>query len=310
MPDGERNGRILPLTADLIDVVGLRPILEAAGVPASQGDFENIYSGIATSGGSRALLGELERRVDAYFAQMRLPDQPTLYDHLLLSLRAKDFVATFNWDPLLWQAFARCRRIASMPRVVALHGSVALGYCDCGKPVLFGERAWKCQRCGSALKSVPLLYPIAEKDYVSNPLIAAAWHDLTMVLQHALALTIFGYGGARTDAAALELMQEGWGDPEKRKLEELEVIDLKPKAELLETWRPFIHTHHWGVYSSFYESYMLARWPRRTCEGLWNAVMQNDPDPDNFLPADAGWAELESFIAPLAEAERAADSGR
>ena len=43
-----------------------------------------------------------------YFHSLRIPPTPTLYDHLLLALRKKDVVATFNWDPLLLQAAKRC----------------------------------------------------------------------------------------------------------------------------------------------------------------------------------------------------------
>jgi hypothetical protein len=306
LPEGDAQGRPIPLMKDLVKLADLEPILDRAGLCEAVGDFEAIYSALASEGSHPDQLRELEEAVFAYFDQLELPDRPTLYDHLVLSLREKDFVATFNWDPLLWQAIGRCRRVAPVPRAVALHGSVALGYCDCGKPVLFGERRWNCDRCHKPLTPLPLLYPVAEKDYVTNPLIAAAWNDLKMTLEDAYVLTIFGYGGPRTDVAAIELMKEGWGRPENRRFEEVEVIDLKPKEELEATWQPFIYSHHWGRYPTFYQSYLLSRWPRRTCEGLFNAVMQNDPDPDHPLPRDADWGDLEAFLAPLVKAEQAA----
>jgi hypothetical protein len=45
--------------------------------------------------------------VREYFAQLELPVEPTIYDALLLSLRDKDAVFTFNWDPFLFQAHLR-----------------------------------------------------------------------------------------------------------------------------------------------------------------------------------------------------------
>ncbi|MHA1748548.1 MAG: hypothetical protein ACTSXN_02865 [Promethearchaeota archaeon] len=33
-----------------------------------------------------------------------MTESPTIYDYLILSLRKKDVIATFNWDPLLVQA--------------------------------------------------------------------------------------------------------------------------------------------------------------------------------------------------------------
>jgi hypothetical protein len=128
-----------------------------------------------------------------------------------------------------------------------------------------------------------------------------------MMLGHAYALSIFGYSGPRADTAALELMKQGWGEAETRNFEQIEIIDVKPKAELEGTWKAFIYSHHWGAYPTFYDSYLLARWPRRTCEGLFNAVMQNDPDPDNYLPT-GGWAELKAFLAPLVAAERVVEA--
>src|SRR6516225_8059366 len=49
-PEGDRSGRHLPMMADLIDTVGLRPLLEKAGVRSSVEDFEPLYDDLATSG--------------------------------------------------------------------------------------------------------------------------------------------------------------------------------------------------------------------------------------------------------------------
>jgi cyclic nucleotide-binding protein len=60
---------------------------------------------------------------------VRHPELLTLYDHLVLSLRPKDVIATFNWDPFLipdrtpwrvgegWRPPIRCAgSTSSMPR--------------------------------------------------------------------------------------------------------------------------------------------------------------------------------------------------
>ena len=49
---------------------------------------------------------EIETRVDEYFADLELPGHPTIYDRLVLSLREKDLIATFNWDPFLYSGDA------------------------------------------------------------------------------------------------------------------------------------------------------------------------------------------------------------
>lgn len=304
-PKGDRFGHPLPVMNDLLGKLGLEQLLRDAGIEDPSRNFEEVYSELAIDRKRADLLKLLDRRVDDYFGQLELPEYPTTYDRLVLSLREKDFIATFNWDPLLWQARDRCQRIAPVPRIVALHGSVALGYCDCGRPIRFGNRLWTCERCGGRLKPTPLLYPVGGKDYTSDPLIAAGWHDVQLMLKRAYALTIFGYGAPMTDSGAIELMKQAWGPAEERRFEEVEVVDVKTRGELAQTWRPFIHSHHWGAYPSLEDSYLLGLWPRRSCEGLWNATMQNDPDPDNRMPIGGDWSEIEAFVQPLVPQENA-----
>ena len=53
-------------------------------------------------------LKDLFRSAYDYFAMLRLPDSPTLYDYLILS--TMDIIATFNWDPFLLQAYV-CNKV-------------------------------------------------------------------------------------------------------------------------------------------------------------------------------------------------------
>jgi len=57
----------------------------------------SLYDEIATSGKAPGLKAEIEAKVQAYFEALELPESPTLYDHLVLSLRDSDYIATFNW---------------------------------------------------------------------------------------------------------------------------------------------------------------------------------------------------------------------
>ncbi|MCX6376176.1 MAG: hypothetical protein NTU88_09145, partial [Armatimonadetes bacterium] len=103
-PHGDRNGRTLPLMRNLVETVGLEPLLNKYGVSYGGEDFEALYSRLASSDGDAEVLRKIEEAVQSYFSPMELPDEVTLYDHLVLSLRAKDLIASFNWDPLLVQA--------------------------------------------------------------------------------------------------------------------------------------------------------------------------------------------------------------
>ncbi len=94
--------------ADLIELLGLAPAIANAGF-SDTSDFESLYDEIATGGKVPGLKAEIEAKVEAYFAALQLPESPTLYDYLILSLKESDYIATFNWDPFLAQAFQRSR---------------------------------------------------------------------------------------------------------------------------------------------------------------------------------------------------------
>ncbi len=128
LPQGDAHGKRLPVMADLIESLGLAPAIADAGF-SNISDFESLYDEIATSGKVPGLKAEIEAKVQAYFEALELPESPTLYDHLVLSLRNSDYIATFNWDPFLAQAFRRNRQAARMPKLLFLHGNVEVGIC-------------------------------------------------------------------------------------------------------------------------------------------------------------------------------------
>jgi len=114
-PSGDAKKKRLPLLVDLPDCLDLRAAITKAGFPASA-DFESIYDELATTGRSPSLKAEIESKVRGYFESLEMPDEPTLYDYLLLSLRETDLIATFDWDPFLARAFIRNRGVAAMPQ--------------------------------------------------------------------------------------------------------------------------------------------------------------------------------------------------
>ena len=263
---GDRNGQKLPVMKDFVKVVGLADLLATNGINPPFDNFETIYSDIATDTSKAALQKEIEKRVYEYFAALKLPDTPTLYDHLILSLRPKDVVATFNWDPFLWNAAARNRHFSEPPDLLFLHGNVAIGQCPDCKRVLC--RGHDCPQCDRPLVASPLLYPVKQKNYQSDPAISAHWSRLEFMLKSAWTITFFGYGAPETDVEAIRLLKNGWGNPEERLMEETEIIDTRPEDDLKTTWEPFIHSHHYGIHKSFYDS-NIAKHPRRSCEALW-----------------------------------------
>jgi len=162
-PAGDRNGIALPVMKTFTDIVDLRTLLRDSGIPEPYDDFEAIYSDIAVDPNRVRLKEEIESRVYTYFASLELPDVPTLYDHLVLSLRPKDVVATFNWDPFLCQAASRNYAFGGAPILLFLHGNVAFAYCPHCKTGFPLQK--HCRKCNRELMNSPLLYPVKQKDY-------------------------------------------------------------------------------------------------------------------------------------------------
>ncbi|VFU09031.1 protein of unknown function [Methylocella tundrae] len=196
------SAKKLPLMADFVDTLGLRQLLTGWGIDPDK-NFEDIFSEIYDVG-DRDRIDVLQSHVEEYFSGLEIGDEPTIYDHLLLSLRQKDFIATFNWDPLLLQAYQRSGYGLSLPRLIFLHGNVASGYCL--KDQVVGNANSRCSRCGEPFTRAPLLYPISRKNYAANDFIAAEWHTFKEILKHTFMVTIFGYSGPKSDQEALSAM--------------------------------------------------------------------------------------------------------
>lgn len=88
-----------------------------------------------------------------------------------------------------------------------------------------GPRNARCRKCGRPFEPSKLLYPIENKDYTADPLLVGYWRGIQAAMNEACLFTPFGYSAQDTDVEAMRLLQEGWGDPGKRQLEEVEIID-------------------------------------------------------------------------------------
>jgi len=301
-PDGDRNGYILPMMSDLVETVELAYEFNKWGIPYKNRNFEEVYSELHEDRKNSRIIEAINNKIWDYFSRSRLPDYPTIYDHLVLSLRDKDLIATFNWDPFLYQACWRHNKRVKLPGVVYLHGNVSVGYClKDMKKGLIGRR---CSVCKKQYTPSRLLYPIKKKDYSHDPFIRGEWESLRTYLKHAYMLTIFGYSAPQSDVEAIELMKGAWGDKYQRDIEQIEIIDVKNEEELRDTWKDFIHTHHYDVTKDFYKS-SIGLFPRRTCEAEWNYHMPEELAfyPHNPIPQNMGFKELWEWYSPLIKAE-------
>jgi len=302
-PEGDKNGLKLPLMCDFAEILGLNTVLERLGIDYTGCNFEEVYSGLYGRPEYKEARVEIEDHIRSYFARMEMPEPPALYDHLVLSLREKDVIATFNWDPFLFQACARNYKFAKPPRLIFLHGNVAIGYCATDR--IKGPAGGCCSKCGRPFIASPLLYPIKQKDYASDPFINSEWQGLRGALQSAYVFTIFGYSAPQSDVEAIELLEEGWGRAEERELEQIEIIDIRPEGELAKAWKPFINTHHYETTQSFYDS-RIGCHPRRSCDAVWRQFMEIEFLKDNPIPVSLPFDAQLRWYQQLVDAEREA----
>src|SRR3989338_3867178 len=154
--EGDAYKRILPLMNNFVEVVGLNKLLEKNEINYNNQNFEEIYNDLSENEKYNALVRSIEEKTFEYFSQLKIPSTPTIYDYLVLSLREKDIIATFNWDPLLLQAYARNSGVKRLPRLEFLHGNVGMGVCV--KDKVMGHIWNRCSKCKEFLKPVKLLY--------------------------------------------------------------------------------------------------------------------------------------------------------
>ena len=300
------TGPPLPSMEDLIDVLSLRKSLEAKGHEVDGLNFEALYDDLVSSGSDPELQNEIEGRVGEYFGALTLPDSPTLYDYLVLGLREKDLVATFNWDPFLLQAYQRNAVVAPKrrPRIVFLHGNVRIGACH--KDKVSGLNGSRCSKCGELFTPSRLLYPVKHKDYSADPYIESEWSVLRNGLERAFYLTVFGYSAPETDVEARELMLGKWKTNKSLELAEVDIVDVKPRDEVKSNWEEFFYSHHYSIYDSITNNYIW-RHPRRTCDAFASAILMCDPWPVNPYPEFKDLKDLQSWVKPLIAEEEAYD---
>jgi hypothetical protein len=299
-PEGDKYGRKLPLMNDFIETVSIEKLLRDQNINTHGINFEDFYDDLVSNNKDAELQKSIENEVYNYFCEMVIPDVATIYDYLILSLREKDIIVSFNWDPMLVQAYRRNIRLNHLPRICFLHGNVGVGACV--EDECCGYLGHRCPKCSQPFQKVKLLYPIKNKDYTSDVFIRNEWNALRNFLRNAYFVTIFGYGAPRTDVAARDIMSEVWRKNRTRELAEIEIINVEPKEKLLQTWDGFIVGHHYSTTNSFKESY-LWRYPRRSCDALAGATLQNDPWYENPFPEVDDLPELHSWIEILIKEE-------
>lgn len=309
IPNGDKHGKKSSVMNGLIEKLQLSDILSGIKLNTKSDNLEDIYSELYNRPDCKKELTELEKRIYNYFSSLELPDEPTIYDYLVLSLTHKDVIATFNWDPLLIQAFARCHLFTdNLPHLFCLHGNVAVGYCK--EHQEFGLLKAQCPICKKYYPPTKLLYPVDQKNYNDDDYIKGCWDATEAMIEESFMLTIFGYSAPSSDKKAVSLLKRAWGPLEKRQLEETCFIDIIDESEIRKRWEEFIYTHHYQYTNDFFQSY-LGMFPRRTCETVFATYMLNVP-PRNDMGFHKGmtWNEIEELISDLVHEEETTEGGK
>jgi hypothetical protein len=289
---------------DFIECLDIEDIIRKSGHDPC-GNFEAIYSQIHRTGNS-SVLNELHSIVRDYFSKITLPDVPTVYDYLVLSMRSKDVIITFNWDPLLPQAYKRWRHLgAGLPELLFLHGNVDIGIDIDKRAVSFLSDG---PYPGHTLVPTKLLYPVDQKHYNEDPFIAECWRRTTNYLSDAYNVTIFGYSAPTTDVEARALLLKAWKENLSRELAYISIVDIRDPSEVANAWADFDlgpgRNPRVGASRELFSSDLMSH-PRRSCEAFAFATLQQDPwHADPFPPLGTiSLMQLEAWITPVIEEE-------
>ncbi len=297
----DKNGKEVPVLKNIHKILGLTDELKKYNFSDEQmEDFEKLFSDINEKVEYKDLQEKLEYEVCDYFSKLQLPDEPTLYDYLILSLTEKDAIISFNWDPFLMQAYRRNICVGNLPELIFPHGNSGVGLCyDCK---IKGYANCLCPDCFKELEQMPLLYPIGKKDYNSKPIIVNEWKKAQEVLSRAAGLTIYGYGAPVTDVEAVELMHSAHKISQMKDIAPFTIINLPDcEKEQRKKWTEFYDVDML-LYCNSLEESLLWKNPRVSLETLFDAILQQQPRSiEKSFKKFSTVKELQEFIKTITE---------
>ena len=297
-PEGDKNGHKLPVMDDFVETVKIKSIIQEGGQNPYD-NLEKVYNRIHKEGNA-TVINAMNNAIRSYFKPLTLPDHPTLYDYLVLGLRSKDLIVTFNWDPLLPQAYKRWRHLGKvLPQLAFLHGNVEIG-------VDLEKKAFGFLSDGLGpnytLEPTRLLYPVEQKNYNSDPFITEQWNITTQNLAKAYYFTIFGYSAPTTDVEARKLLLNAWQNNPTQELAHISIVDKREQEAVKGSWSEFISNTHSGVSKNFLHNHIMLH-PRRSCEAFAFTTLQGTPWREDPFPVGCSLADLNSWIEPLIKEE-------
>jgi hypothetical protein len=272
----DKHGYQVPLLKNIHTVLGLTDKLKQFDFSIEEmQDFELLFSNIHEKPEYAELQKELKSTIFEYFSKLELPDTPTYYDYLILSLTSKDAIISFNWDPFLVQAFRRNFNVGNLPKLIFPHGNAAVSICcDC-KIKEYGDIVY-CS-CGKEFSNIPLLFPVGKKNYRDKSIIQNEWNQAEWFLSRAAGITVYGYGAPNSDLEAILLLKKAYTESKMKLNAPFEIINLpSEEQEQKKKWAEFFSVRM-ILYSNSFEDSMLWRNPRVSLETLFDAILQQHP---------------------------------
>lgn len=297
----DKNGKEVPLLKNIHNILGLTDMLEKYDFSDEQmDDFEKLFSDIYGKVEYSDLQEKLEYEVCDYFSKLQIPDDPTLYDYLILSLTQKDAIISFNWDPFLMQAYRRNINVGNLPELIFPHGNSGVGLCyDCKNK---GYANCLCPNCFKELEQMPLLYPIGKKDYNSMSIIKNEWNIAKDVLSRAAGITVYGYGAPVTDIEAVELMKSASSISQMKDIAPFTIINLASnEEEQRKKWSDFYDVKMM-LYCNSFEETILWNNPRVSLETLFDSILKGQPRTEEKpFKKYSTLKELQDFVKTITE---------
>ena len=297
----DKNGREVPLLKNIHNILRLTDELEKYNFSNEQmGDFEKLFSDIYGRDEYKDLQEKLEFEVCHYFSDLKIPDEPTLYDYLVLSLTEKDAIISFNWDPFLMQAYRRNIDVGNLPELIFPHGNSGVGLCNDCK--VKGYAGCLCPNCFKALEQMPLLYPTGKKDYNSKSIIKNEWNRAKDVLSRAAGITVYGYSAPVTDVEAVELMKSAISISQMKDIAPFTIINLpENENEQRRKWSEFYDVKM-VLYCNEFKQSSLWRNPRVSLETLFDAILQGQPrSTQKSFKEFSKLRELQDYVKTITE---------
>ena len=297
----DKNGREVPLLKNIHNILRLTDELEKYNFSNEQmGDFEKLFSDIYGRDEYKDLQEKLEFEVCNYFSDLKIPDEPTLYDYLVLSLTEKDAIISFNWDPFLMQAYRRNIDVGNLPELIFPHGNSGVGLCNDCK--VKGYAGCLCPNCFKALEQMPLLYPTGKKDYNSKSIIKNEWKRAKDVLSRAAGITVYGYSAPVTDVEAVELMKSAISISQMKDIAPFTIINLpENENEQRRKWSEFYDVKM-VLYCNEFKQSLLWRNPRVSLETLFDAILQGQPrSTQKSFKEFSKLRELQDYVKTITE---------